>query len=105
MRFPLEVFDAVRNVWPAAKPMSVRISAVDWAPGGMQPADSVEVARLLKQHGCDITDVSAGQTVADAKPQYGRQVQTPFADRIRHEGGIATMAGRHILSDQAVKTV
>src|SRR5204863_3713244 len=85
MRFPLDVFDAVRAGWPAHKPMSVRISAVDWAPRGMQPADSVAVARMLKEHGCDITDVSAGQTVADAKPQYGRQFQTPFADRIRHE--------------------
>src|SRR5436309_11945941 len=73
LRFPLEVFDAVRGAWPDHKPMSVRISAVDWAPGGLQPADAVAVARLLKQHRCDITDVSAGQTVADAKPQYGRQ--------------------------------
>src|SRR5438093_10510836 len=92
MRFPLEVFDAVRGVWPAHKPMSVRISAVDWAPGGMEPADSVEVARLLKAHACDITVVSAGQTVADAKPQYGRQFQSHFADRIRHEVGIETLA-------------
>jgi anthraniloyl-CoA monooxygenase len=105
MRFPLEVFDAVRKVWPDEKPMSVRISAVDWAPGGMQPADSVEVARLLKAHGCDITDVSAGQTVADAKPQYGRQFQTPFADRIRHEVGIATMAVGNISSYQDVNTI
>jgi anthraniloyl-CoA monooxygenase len=105
MRFPLEVFDAVRAVWPDEKPMSVRISAVDWAPGGMQPADSVEVARLLKVHGCDITDVSAGQTVADAKPQYGRQFQTPFADRIRHEVGIATMAVGNISSWQDVNTI
>jgi len=105
MRFPLEVFDAVRAVWPAHKPMSVRISAVDWAPGGMQPADSVEVARLLKAHTCDITDVSAGQTVADAKPQYGRQFQTPFADRIRHEVGIATMAVGNISSYQDVNTI
>src|SRR6266513_2661023 len=105
MRFPLEVFDAVRKVWPAHKPMSVRISAVDWAPGGMQPADSVEVARLLKAHDCDITDVSAGQTVADAKPQYGRQFQTPFADRIRHEVGIATMAVGNISSYQDVNTI
>jgi anthraniloyl-CoA monooxygenase len=105
MRFPLEAFDAVRNVWPAAKPMSVRISAVDWAPGGMQPADAVEVARLLKMHECDITDVSAGQTVADAKPQYGRQFQTPFADRIRHEVGIATMAVGNISSYQDVNTI
>ncbi len=105
MRFPLEVFDAVRSVWPAAKPMSVRISAVDWAPGGMQPADAVEVARMLKAHDCDITDVSAGQTVADAKPQYGRQFQTPFADRIRHEVGIATMAVGNISSYQDVNTI
>ncbi|MDP3911676.1 MAG: FAD-dependent monooxygenase, partial [Gemmatimonadales bacterium] len=105
MRFPLEVFDAVRNVWPADKPMSVRISAVDWAPGGMQPADAVDVARLLKAHDCDITDVSAGQTVADAKPQYGRQFQTPFADRIRHEVGIATMAVGNISSYQDVNTI
>jgi len=105
LRFPLEVFDAVRGVWPDHKPMSVRISAVDWAPGGMQPADAVAVARLLKQHGCDITDVSAGQTVADAKPQYGRQFQTPFADRIRHEVGIATMAVGNISSYQDVNTI
>jgi anthraniloyl-CoA monooxygenase len=105
MRFPLEVFDAVRAVWPDHKPISVRISAVDWAPGGMQPADSVEVARMLKAHDCDITDVSAGQTVADAKPQYGRQFQTPFADRIRHEVGIATMAVGNISSYQDVNTI
>ena len=105
MRFPLEVFDAVRAVWPVRKPMSVRISAVDWAPGGMQPADAVDVARLLKAHDCDITDVSAGQTVADAKPQYGRQFQTPFADRIRHEVGIATMAVGNISSYQDVNTI
>jgi anthraniloyl-CoA monooxygenase len=105
MRFPLEVFDAVREAWADHKPMSVRISAVDWAPGGMEPADSVEVARLLKAHGCDITDVSAGQTVADAKPQYGRQFQTPFADRIRHEVGIATMAVGNISSYQDVNTI
>ena len=105
MRFPLEVFDAVRAVWPAHKPMSVRISAVDWAPGGMQPADAVVVARLLKAHDCDITDVSAGQTVAEAKPQYGRQFQTPFADRIRHEVGIATMAVGNISSYQDVNTI
>ena len=105
MRFPLEVFDAVRAVWPAHKPMSVRISAVDWAPGGTQPEDAVEMAKLLKQHECDIVDVSAGQTVADAKPLYGRQFQTPFADRIRHEAGIATMAVGNISSFMDVNTI
>src|SRR3989449_4811029 len=94
MRFPLEVFDAVRTVWPKHKPISVRISAVDWSPGGTEPADAVEIGRLLKAHDCDIVDVSAGQTLPDAKPVYGRQFQTPFADRIRHEAGIAPMTAR-----------
>ena len=105
MRFPLEVFDAVRAAWPAEKPMSVRISAVDWFPGGMEPADSVEVARRFKAHGCDIMDVSAGQTVADQSPVYGRLFQTPFADRIRHEVGMATMAVGNISSYADVNTI
>ncbi len=98
MRFPLEVFDAVRAVWPPAKPMSVRISAVDWAPGGTTPEQAVAVARLLQAHGCDIIDVSAGQTVSDASPVYGRQFQTPFSDRIRLEVGIPTMSVGNISS-------
>jgi anthraniloyl-CoA monooxygenase len=105
MRFPLEVFDAVRAVWPAEKPMSVRISAVDWYPGGHEPADAVEVARLLKARGCDAIDVSAGQTVPDQRPVYGRLFQTPFADRIRHEVGIATMAVGNISSFADVDTI
>jgi anthraniloyl-CoA monooxygenase len=105
MRFPLEVFDACRQIWPAEKPMSVRISAVDWAPGGMRPDDSVEVARMLKAHGCDVVDVSAGQTVADQQPTYGRLFQTPFADRIRHDVGIATMAVGNISSYMDVNTI
>ncbi|HET9952454.1 MAG TPA: bifunctional salicylyl-CoA 5-hydroxylase/oxidoreductase [Candidatus Eisenbacteria bacterium] len=105
MRYPLEVFDAVRAVWPAERPMSVRISAVDWHPEGNQPEDAVEVARLLKAHGCDVVDVSAGQTVPDQKPQYGRLFQTPFSDRIRHEVGIATMAVGAISSYSDVNTI
>jgi anthraniloyl-CoA monooxygenase len=105
MRYPLEVFDAVRAVWPDDKPMSVRISAVDWAPGGTQPEDAVGVAAALAEHGCDIVDVSAGQTVAEARPVYGRQFQTPFADRIRHEVGIATMAVGNISSYTDVNTI
>jgi anthraniloyl-CoA monooxygenase len=105
MRFPLEVFDAVRRVWPAEKPMSARISAVDWYPGGQEPADAVEVARALKAHGCDVIDVSAGQTVSDQRPIYGRIFQTPFADRIRHEVGIATMAVGNISSYADVNTI
>ena len=104
-RFPLEVFDAVRAVWPAARPMSVRISATDWAEGGMTPGDAVEVARLLKAHGCDIVDVSAGQTVPEQKPVYGRLFQTPFADRIRHEAGIPTMTVGNIASYADVNSI
>jgi anthraniloyl-CoA monooxygenase len=105
MRFPLEVFDAVRAIWPATKPISIRISAVDWAPGGMESADAVEVARLFKQHGCDIMDVSAGQTVANQKPVYGRLFQAPFADRIRHEAGMPVMTVGNISSYTDVNTI
>ena len=105
LRFPLEVFDACRAAWPDEKPMSVRVSAVDWAPGGMQPEDTVEVARALKAHDCDIVDVSAGQTVADQQPVYGRLFQTPFADRVRHEVGIATMTVGNVSSWMDVNTI
>jgi anthraniloyl-CoA monooxygenase len=105
MRFPLEVFDAVRAAWPAAKPISVRISAVDWAPGGLESPDAVEVARALQAHGCDILDVSAGQTVADQRPVYGRLFQTPFADRIRHEAGMPVMTVGNISSYTDVNTI
>ena len=105
MRFPLAIFDACRGVWPAHKPISVRISAVDWVPGGMEPQDAVAVAALLQQHGCDIVDVSAGQTVPDQRPTYGRLFQTPFADRVRHEVAIPTMAVGNISSYMDVNTI
>ncbi len=105
LRFPLEVLKGVRAVWPQHKPLSVRISAVDWAPGGTEVTDAVEIARTLKAHGCDIVDVSAGQTVPDAKPIYGRQFQTPFSDRIRHEAEIPTMAVGNISSYMDVNTI
>jgi anthraniloyl-CoA monooxygenase len=92
LRFPLEVFRAMRAAWPAHKPMSVRISATDWVDGGIVAADAVEIARAFKQEGVDLMDVSAGQTSIYAQPVYGRMFQTPFADRIRNEIGIATMA-------------
>ena len=92
MRFPLEVFDAVRAAWPADKPISVRISATDWAPGGTTGDDAVAIARMLKDHGCDVIDVSAGQTVPFATPNYGRMFQVPWSDRIRHEVGIPTIS-------------
>ncbi|HET7470799.1 MAG TPA: bifunctional salicylyl-CoA 5-hydroxylase/oxidoreductase [Gemmatimonadales bacterium] len=105
LRYPLEVVTSVRARWPAAKPLSVRISAVDWAPGGMEPPDAVEVARLVVAAGADIVDVSAGQTVADAKPVYGRQFQTPFSDRIRHEARVPTMTVGNISSAADVNTI
>ncbi|MBA3595637.1 MAG: bifunctional salicylyl-CoA 5-hydroxylase/oxidoreductase, partial [Polaromonas sp.] len=91
-RYPLEVFEAVRAVWPAHLPMSVRISAHDWAPGGNTADDAVAMARLFNAAGCDFIDVSSGQTTRAAKPVYGRMYQTPFADRIRNEVGIPTVA-------------
>ena len=91
MRYPLEVLDAVRAAWPADKPISVKISATDWAPGGTTADDAVEIASLLGARGCDAVTVSTGQTVPDQQPVYGRLYQTPFSDRIRHEAGIATM--------------
>lgn len=105
MRFPLEVFDACRTAWPEHKPMTVRVSAVDWKPGGVTPDDAVGVSRMLAAHGCDAIDVSAGQTVPDQKPVYGRLFQTPFADRIRHEAGIATMAVGNVSSWMDVNTI
>ncbi|HEY6360677.1 MAG TPA: FAD-dependent monooxygenase, partial [Vicinamibacterales bacterium] len=105
MRFPLEVFDACRAAWPAHKPMSTRISAVDWLPGGVDAHDATRIAALLKAHDCDIIDVSAGQTVPGQRPTYGRLFQTPFSDRIRHEVGVATMAVGNISSYMDVNTI
>ncbi|WP_033308426.1 bifunctional salicylyl-CoA 5-hydroxylase/oxidoreductase [Streptomyces iakyrus] len=92
LRFPLEVFDAVRNVWPGERPMTVRISATDWAEGGTSAEDAVEIARAFAAHGADAIDVSTGQVVADEQPEFGRSYQTPFADRIRHTTGIPVIA-------------
>ena len=92
LRYPLEVFAAVRAVWPQERPMSVRISATDWVEGGITPDDAVEIARAFKAAGADLIDCSSGQVSKQEKPVYGRMFQTPFADRIRQEAGIATMA-------------
>ncbi|TWG86709.1 anthraniloyl-CoA monooxygenase [Cupriavidus gilardii J11] len=92
LRFPLEVFAAVRDVWPSRRPMSVRISAHDWVDGGITPDDAVEIARAFKRAGADMIDCSSGQVSPDQTPVYGRMYQTPFADRIRNEAGIATIA-------------
>ncbi|WP_422027207.1 bifunctional salicylyl-CoA 5-hydroxylase/oxidoreductase [Roseovarius sp.] len=93
LRYPLEVFEAMRAVWPEEKPMAVRISANDWVgDDGVTPEEAVEIANAFHEAGADIIDVSAGQTSMQAKPVYGRMFQTPFSDRIRNETGIATMA-------------
>ncbi|WP_435850648.1 bifunctional salicylyl-CoA 5-hydroxylase/oxidoreductase [Streptomyces tibetensis] len=92
LRFPLEVFDAVRNVWPGERPMTVRVSATDWAEGGTSAEDAVEIARAFAAHGADAIDVSTGQVVAEERPEYGRSYQTPFADRIRHATGVPVIA-------------
>ena len=106
MRFPLEVFRAMRKVWPDEKPMSVRISASDWLGNdGVTPAEAVEIARAFTEAGADIIDVSAGQTSTRARPVYGRMFQTPFSDRIRNEAGIATMAVGNISDADQVNSI
>ncbi|PAX06766.1 bifunctional salicylyl-CoA 5-hydroxylase/oxidoreductase [Sphingomonas lenta] len=106
LRFPLEVFRAMRDAWPSTKPMSVRISANDWAgEDGVTPAEAVEIARAFAQAGCDLIDVSAGQTWADARPVYGRMFQTPFSDRIRNEARLSTMAVGNIFEADHVNSI
>ena len=91
-RFPLEVFHAIREVWPEDRPMSVRLSCHDWVPGGITPQDAAEIAALFKEAGADIIDCSSGQVSKEEKPVYGRLFQTPFSDKIRNEIGIPTIA-------------
>jgi anthraniloyl-CoA monooxygenase len=105
MRFPLEVFAACRKAWPKAKPMSVRVSATDWIPGGNTGDDAVAIARAFKAHGCDLIDVSTGQTDPASKPVYGRMFQATFAEQIRNEAGIATMAVGAITTADQVNTL
>ncbi|MFF0434576.1 bifunctional salicylyl-CoA 5-hydroxylase/oxidoreductase [Streptomyces sp. NPDC004327] len=92
LRYPLEVFDAVREAWPADRPMTVRISATDWAEGGTTAEDAVEIARAFAAHGADALDVSTGQVVPDERPEFGRSYQTPYADRIRGAVGVPVIA-------------
>jgi anthraniloyl-CoA monooxygenase len=105
LRFPLEVFTAMRAVWPDKKPMSVRLSATDWMDDGLSPEDSVAIARAFAEAGCDLIDVSAGQTSPDSRPVYGRMFQTPLSDRIRNEAGVATMAVGNIYEADHVNSI
>ncbi len=105
MRYPLEVLDAVRAVWPASRPVGVRISATDWVEGGIGVDDSVEIAHMLREHGVDFVDVSAGQVTPDQEPVYGRMFQVPFAERIRLETGLATLAVGNIYEPDHVNSI
>jgi anthraniloyl-CoA monooxygenase len=105
MRFPLEVFRAMRDAWPNERPMSVRISATDWVEGGVTGDDAVEIARAFVAAGADIIHVSTGQTSPDAKPVYGRMWQTPFSDRIRNEVGCPTIAVGNITDADQVNSI
>ena len=105
MKYPLEVFSAVREVWPQGKPISVRISAHDWTEGGITPQDAVEIAKAFKAAGADMIDCSSGQVTKKEKPVFGRMFQTPFADQIRNEAGIATIAVGAIFEADNVNTI
>ncbi|MCF7549571.1 bifunctional salicylyl-CoA 5-hydroxylase/oxidoreductase [Pseudonocardia sp. WMMC193] len=104
-RLALRILDAVREVWPAAKPISVRISATDWVDDGFDGDDAVALAPMLAAHGADIIDVSTGQTSTEARPRYGRLYQTPFADRIRQETGVPTITVGAISSVEDANTI
>ncbi|MGS1015826.1 bifunctional salicylyl-CoA 5-hydroxylase/oxidoreductase [Allosphingosinicella humi] len=106
LRYPLEVFRAMRAAWPADKPMSVRISATDWmGEAGVTPDEAVEIARAFSEAGADLIDVSAGQTWATCKPVYGRMFQTPFADQVRNEARVSTMAVGNIYETDHVNSI
>ena len=98
LKFPIEVFTALRTAWPEEKPISVRISAHDWIEGGIMPKDAVSIAKAFKTAGCDILDVSSGQVVSEEEPVYGRLFQLPFSDRVRHEADMPTMTVGNIQS-------
>jgi anthraniloyl-CoA monooxygenase len=105
LRFPLEVCGAMRDAWPAERPLSVRISATDWAQGGIPAEEAVEIARAFSRGGADIIHVSTGQTTPDARPVYGRMFQTPFSDMIRQEAGVPTIAVGNITDADQVNSI
>jgi anthraniloyl-CoA monooxygenase len=106
MRYPLEIFDAVRAAWPANKPISVRISCTDWLPGGVDDEDVLALARALKEHGCDLIDCSAGMTTPQSRPKfYGRMYQAYWADMVRNEVKIPTMTVGNISTGDQINTL
>jgi anthraniloyl-CoA monooxygenase len=104
-RYPLEVLDAVRAVWPEEKPLSVALTTTDYAKGGLEVEDAVEIARMLKGHGCDLVHVHAGQTTPEAEPPYAKGFLTPLSDRIRNEAGVPTMVGGYLTTSNEANTV
>ena len=105
LRYPLEIFAALRKVWPDWKPMSVRLSATDWKDGGVTGEDAVTIAAAFAEHGCDLIDVSTGQTVHDSTPVFGRMFQTQFSDQIRNDAGLATMCVGNITTADQINTI
>jgi anthraniloyl-CoA monooxygenase len=105
LRFPLQVFDAVRAAWPQDRPLGVSLTATDWARGGLGPDEAVFVARVLKERGCDLVRVLAGQTTWRSRPEYGPMFLVPFSDRVRNEAGVATMVGGGITTYDQVDTI
>jgi len=105
LRYPLEVFEAVRAVWPARKPMCVRVSATDWLPGGQTVEETVELAKALKARGCDFVDVSSAGNVPESKPQYGRMYQLPFAEAVRHGADLPVMTVGGVMSADHANTI
>ncbi|HXX78259.1 MAG TPA: hypothetical protein VEI53_07200, partial [Ktedonobacteraceae bacterium] len=105
MRFPLAIFDAVRETWPLEKPIAVTISAEDCVKDGLNVNDAIDIAKMLKNHGCDIIAVTIGQTTIDSEPTYGKGFLTPFSDRIRNEAGIPTMVRGYLTTNDEVNTI
>lgn len=105
MRYPLEVFAAVRSAWPQEKPLAVAISAADYVQGGLTIEEAVEVARMLKRHGCDIIAVQAGQTTMEGEPPYGHGFLTPLSERVRNEAGIPTLVSGYLTTSDEINTI
>jgi anthraniloyl-CoA monooxygenase len=105
LRYPLEILRAVRAAWPAEKPLSVRLSACDWAEGGLSESDVIAIARAMAAAGADILDISSGQTIATQRPIYGRMWQTPLADMVRNLAGVPTIAVGNIFEADHVNSI
>lgn len=105
LRFPLEVFDAVRAAWPEDRPLSVALTVSDCAKGGLEIEEAIAIARTFQEHGCALIEPLAGQTIPDAEPAYGRGFLTPLSDRIRNEAGIATMVGGYLTTSDQANTI